>query len=616
MYVDGIRDVGGATREIFAIESIEVLKGPSGAYDGRGSGGGSINLVTKLPKAENFIAGSAGLGTDMYRRGTADANYMLSDEVAIRVNAMAHTADTPGRDDVDVRRWGFAPSITLGLNTPTSATLSYYHLQTDDMPDYGIPYTNTGAANRLANGDKPADVDKDNFYGLKNRDFRETQADIGTATIKHAFSETTILRNTTRYGVTTNEYIVTVPDDSKGNVQNGFVYRAPKQRDSKTTTIANVTDFSIQAMTGNIKHTINTGIEISREETKNHPDRIVNTPGVTGDNCAAGNLTANFYCTSLADPDAGDPWSGSILSGFTKTESTATTKSAYVFDSMELSKAWILNLGLRYDNYSTESDAFRSDTNVRTQLENDSDFVNYQAGVVYKVRPDMSLYASYGTSSTPSGTTLGTGSDNISAANEDLDPERTKSYEVGAKWDVMQNLALTAAIFRTEKTNARVTQPDGTTALAGNQEVKGFELGIAGNLTDKWQAFGGYTFLDSELVDNGDVAANALNDGNRFPNTPKHSASIWTTYALTPSFTIGGGAFYVDKQFGNTANSVSIPSFVRYDAVATYEIDTNLNLQLNVQNLTDERYFNAAYTSHYAQVAPGRLGFLTLNFKY
>lgn len=666
MYVDGIRDVGGQTREIFALESIEVLKGPSGAYDGRGSGGGSINLVSKLPKAESFIAGSVGLGTDQYRRGTADANYMLSDDVAIRLNAMAHSADTPGRDDVDVRRWGFAPSITLGMNSPTSATLSYYHLQTDDMPDYGIPYTYTGASgnanqvgsaafNRLQNGDKPVSVDKDNFYGLKNRDFRKTETDIGTATIKHAFSDTTVLRNTTRYGVTSNDYIVTVPDDSQRNVQNGSVYRAAKSRDSRTETIANVTDLSIQFDAWTIKNSVNAGLEFTREETRNQPYAILQQPqslngngtNVTGCNA---NTTSTFDCTSLNNPNADDPWNGSVLRSPAETTSRAVTKSAYLFDSLELTKKWILNLGVRYDSYSTEADtpayqrivsAGNGASNAvgatvpKVSLENDKNFFNYQAGVVYKLQPNASIYASYATSSTPSGTTLGSGLDNLSgptataplAGNQSLDPERTKSYEVGTKWDVLENLALTSAVFFTEKTNARVLLSDGSTAVAGKQEVKGLELGFAGKLTNKWQAFGGYTYLDSELVDGGltNVGSNAspvfvplssVARGDQFPNTARNSASIWTTYAVLPNLTVGGGAFYVDKIYGNTLNTVSIPSYVRYDAVATYKIDKNLNLQLNVQNLTDERYFNAAYSSHYAQVAAGRLAFLTLNFKY
>lgn len=614
LYVDGIRDVGGQSREVFALESVEVIKGPSGAYDGRGSAGGSINLVTKKPQAVDFISGTLGLGTDRYKRATLDGNYLLDDQVAVRVNLLTHKADTPGRDDVDVERFGLAPSITFGLTTPTSLNLSFYHLRTNDTPDYGLPYTFTSAADRLANGDRPVSVDKDNFYGLTNRDFRETEANIGTATIKHAFSDTTVLRNTTRYGVTSNEYIVTVPDDSKGNVKNGSVYRAPKTRNTRTETIANVTDVSFAFDTAFIKHSFNTGIEFSHEESENRP--YVVTPLVAGNQCNA-TLFANFDCTSLANPNPDDPWSGSVSKSPFEDTTRVITKSAFAFDSMELSEKWLLNLGLRFDDYQTDLDKQTSSSSRPAgHFTNDNSFWNYQAGIVYKLQPNASVYASYGTSSSPSGISGGNASDALNSDIESLEPERSRSYEVGTKWDVLENLSLTAAVFKIEKTNARVTLADGTTDVAGDQEVKGFELGAAGKITRKWQLFAGYTYLDSELTDNGTDPEDMLNNGNRFPNTPQNSASLWTTYDILPKLTIGGGAFYVDEQFGNPANTVSIPSYVRYDAMAGYQIDKHLSLQLNIQNLTDKRYFDSAYTNHFAQVAAGRLTYLTLNFTY
>lgn len=614
LYVDGIRDVGGQSREVFALESVEVIKGPSGAYDGRGSAGGSINLVTKKPQAVDFFSGSVGLGTDRYKRVTLDGNYLLDDQVAVRMNVLSHKADTPGRDDVDVERFGLAPSITFGLTTPTSLNLSFYHLRTNDTPDYGLPYTFTSAADRLANGDRPVSVDKDNFYGLTNRDFRETEANIGTATIKHAFSDTTVLRNTTRYGVTSNEYIVTVPDDSKGNVKNGSVYRAPKSRNTRTETIANVTDVSFAFDTAFIKHSFNTGIEFSHEESENRP--YVVTPLAAGTTCNAA-LFANFDCTSLADPNPDDPWTGWVSKSPFQDTTRVITKSAFAFDSMELSDKWLLNLGLRFDDYQTDLDKETSSSSRPAgKFNNDNSFWNYQAGIVYKLQPNASIYASYGTSSSPSGISGGNASDALNSDIESLEPERSRSYEVGTKWDVLENLSLTAAVFKIEKTNARVTLADGTTDVAGDQEVKGFELGAAGKITRKWQLFAGYTYLDSELTDNGTDPEDMLNNGNRFPNTPQNSASLWTTYDILPKLTIGGGAFYVDEQFGNPANTVSIPSYVRYDAMAGYQIDKHLSLQLNIQNLTDKRYFDSAYTNHFAQVAAGRLTYLTLNFTY
>jgi len=198
------------------------------------------------------------------------------------------------------------------------------------------------------------------------------------------------------------------------------------------------------------------------------------------------------------------------------------------------------------------------------------------------------------------------GGGNISLGNQNLAPERSKSYELGTKWDLLnKDLSLTAAIFRTEKTNGRVTMADGTTQLAGNYKVDGVELGIAGKLTSKWSVFGGYTYMKSKIVSNGNVATSAAYVGNQFANIPTQSASLWTTYDVLPKLTIGGGMYYMGKVFGNVANTKWVPSYTRIDAMASYVIDKNMTLQLNLQNLNDKVYYNQAYTAHYASIAPG-----------
>lgn len=610
-FVDGLRDLGSQSREIFNIETIEVLKGPSGAFDGRGSGGGSINIVSKTPKAENFVRGSVGLGTDQYKRGSLDVNYLLTDDVAVRINAMAHDADVPGRDAVDTKRWGFAPSIIFGLNTPTSLTLSYYKLKTDDMPDYGLPLTaaSQGPIRRPVSG-----VSKDNFYGTKARDFRETEIDAGTAVIKHAFSETASFRNVTRYAVSKNDYVVTNPDDSAGNVPNGTVWRSSKSRNSKTESFGNLSEFSFKFDTAAIKHSLNTGFEYSYEDTTNTPYLV--TAASSTRICNA-TLLNNYTCTSLYNPNPSDPWLGTVVKGPTTTETRTQSKSFYVFDSAEIAQNWIVNLGLRRDIYSTDSDAYNSSTRVRTKLDSGAAFWNYQAGLVYKIQPNASVYIAHGTSSTPSGTSNGDGTENLSAANMNLDPERVKNNEIGLKWDVLSNLSLTTAIFHTKKDNARVTLADGTTlALDGEQKVKGFEIGFAGAVTPSWQVFGGYTHLDSELVGNGPRAVDRANNGNEFPGIAKKSATLWTTYNVTNKWTVGGGANYMDEVYANVANTIVLPSYTRFDAMSSYKIDKNLSLQLNVLNLTDKRYIDKSFTTHFATVAAGRSAMLQLLFNY
>ncbi|MGO4763161.1 TonB-dependent receptor [Cupriavidus sp. 2KB_3] len=623
IFVDGARDAGSQTRDTFNIENIEVIKGPSSAYGGKGSVGGMINIVSKLPTKENFVQGSVGVGTDAYKRATVDGNYVLNDNTGLRLNAMAMDANTPGREAVGGHSWGFAPSVTFGLNSPTKVTLSYYHLQGRDMPDYSIPYARPSATATKANPVGPANVDRNNFYGLTSRDFRETQTDIATAIVQHEFSEKLTFRNTTRWGRSSNDYIVTNPDDSRGNVPNGFVYRSSKNRDSSTDTLINQTDFIAKFDTGRLKHSMLFGFEFSRDDTDNTPYNVVpGATGATGTTCNTALLNSGD-CTSLYNPNPGAVWTGRVgKMGYTQTTKT-DTRAVYLFDTVELTRQWLINGGVRYDSYRTTS-ATPAYTNPNTNaavaavnLANNSSFFNYQAGIVYKPVDIGSIYLSYGTASTPPGTSNGDGSDNLSAQVQNLDPERSRAWELGTKWDLLgKRLSLTGAIFQIEKNNARVAVDANTTANVGKQEVRGFELGFAGSVTDKWNLFGGYTYLDSELKDNGPQSANAANNGNQFPNTPKNSFSLWSTYQVLPALTVGGGAYYVSKVYGNPANSTYVPAYWRFDAMAAYRVNKNLTLQLNIQNLFDKTYYTKAFTTHYAALAPGRFGMLTANFRF
>mgnify|MGYP001173881981 FL=1 len=618
-FIDGLRDVGSQAREIFNVESIEVSKGPGSAYTGAGSTGGSLNLISKTAKQRDFGDASVTLGSDQTRRYTLDVNRVLGDNVAGRLNLMKHEANVAGRDGVDVSRWGVAPTITFGFDTPTRATLSYYHLETDDMPDYGIPLTVATPGNP---GREPVSVDRDNFYGLESRDFRESTTDAGTIRLEHDLNENLTVSNTTRIARTTLDYIVTNPDDSRGNVPNGLVSRSAKSRNSDTQSWVNQTDLTARFDTGGIEHTLVTGVEISDVGVHNRP--YVVTPGAAGNTCGAAQL-ASGGCTSLSNPSPKDAWTGSIARSAATTDTDTETLAAYVFDTLKFNEQWSLNMGLRYDDYETEQKAV-STAGVVTRPENKSHFWNYQLGLVFNPLPNGSIYAAWSTSSNPSGETGGEGSDALNVNNQVLDPERNRNYEIGTKWDFFdERLGLTAALFRTEKTNARVTNASGFQESIGETQVDGLELGATGQITRNWQVFASYTYLDAELVKSGaanvgtraaPVYVEGLYDGNEVPSTPKHSFSFWNTYNLTQDLTIGGGATYVDSRFGDTANNIEVPEYWRYDAMAAYRVSKNLDLQLNVQNLTDKRYFDQVYGSHYAHVAAGRTALLSTNFHF
>jgi catecholate siderophore receptor len=634
VFVDGVRDTGGQTREVFNLEQVEVIKGPDSVYSGRGSGGGSINLSSKTPKLDSFVAGSAAAGTDNYYRVTADGNYAFAKNAALRLNLMATGGDTPGRDSVSFKRWGVAPSLAFGIDTDTQATLSYYHLDTDQDPDYGIPLASkrTWGAAGTDSRTRPAsgilDVSRDAYYGL-DRDWMKTKADIATFAIRHEINDNLAIRQVIRYGKTLNDYLVTNPGDG-GAAQfvagEWWMKRGTKSRWNETTTTAFVTDLTGKFELAGLKNRFNLGVELSREVNDNATYVISTTVGSA---CPAGFTGAGTGdCTRLYAPNPSDAWAGVINRGPAST-SKSRNGSIYAFDTIDLTDKLLLNLGVRYDDYSTQGvNATATSANgvvtgvTYTNLPKGGwDFVNYQIGLNYKPTPSSSLYVSYATSSTPPNIAGGDQNTAATPAQVVLDPEDTTSIEAGAKWNVFnEKLALSGAVFRTERKNAQIALSATEIAQAGEVRVQGVEIGVSGYVTRAWQVFGGYTYMDSELVKG---PYTSVNIGDPLANTPKNTVSLFTTYRVLPQLSVGGGVYYVSKMFGGNqggagggTNKVFAPSYTRYDAFASWTISKAASLQLNVQNLTDERYILRTNGVHHADPAPGRQALLTLNVKY
>ncbi|PWB34428.1 TonB-dependent siderophore receptor [Pseudomonas sp. SDI] len=591
--IDGLRDLGRMSHETFNVERVEVLKGPSSAYSGRGSTGGTINQVSKKAQAEDFISGSLKLGTDQLRRETIDINqYLPEQDLALRLNAMKHEADTPGRDHVDVSRWGIAPTITWGLSGPTRVTASYYHLESDDTPDQGHPISLVS--------NKPVKVDRDNFYGLADRDFRKTSADLATLIVEHDFNEVFSLRNTLRGGRSMQNYVMSRPVFANvGQELAGQVPRGFRPRNVVNTSLINQTDLFGTFHTGTIKHSYAAGLEVSRE-TITDKEKYLGNNGRPGD---------------LQNPNPHDDgWTLTPGSNTVTSKHQTEVKSLYVFDTLGLHEQWDLNLGLRYDDYAIKN-------RVAGGAESNAELWNYQVGIVFKPLPNGSIYLSYGTSSNPSGENTqsggadGAGAGNLNGNKANLDPEKSRSLELGTKWDVFNDkLALTAAIFRTEKTNARVTDPiSGLVTLNGDQQVTGVELEATGDITDAWAVRAGYTYLDAKVLKAGGDGAN---DGNRSKFIAPNTFSLWTSYDLDAKWTVGAGANYMDQRYMNDANTVSLDDYWRYDAMLAYKVNKNLDLRLNVLNLADETIYDASHVGLFATVAPGRSAELTAEFRF
>ncbi|MGU7781082.1 TonB-dependent receptor [Burkholderia sp. PU8-34] len=606
IFVDGMRDSGVQNRETFAVEQISVVKGPDSVYAGRGSVGGSIDIVTKTPQNDDFINGSIGFGTDGYKRATIDANRKLNDTTAVRLNVMGHDANQAGRSDVYSKRWGVAPSVVFGLNTPTTVTVSYYHLNSYDMPDFSVPFR--------ASGGTPVPTDRGQFFGLNTRDYRYTQTDSAEVRVEHRFNDDLKLKNTTMFGRSTLDYVATNPQILASNPN--MLGLQAKSGKYALNSIANQTEVTGRASLFGMQHTMTAGVEFSHEQSRYEGYLVSDSAGNnirTGGPCSvAGN------CTPLAGGwNANMPWTGSIVLNGDKgfpgptTNTRTDTVSAYMFDTMKLSERWLFNAGLRFDRYDiTAKQAGVAD------LSNTSNLFSYQFGLVFKPVHNVSLYASYGTSSNPPGSNagLGGGTDQITATNQDLTPERSRNIEIGAKWDVLdERLSLTSALFQTEKTNARVSDGLGHTVNAGTQRVRGVELGFAGNVTNKWRVFGGYSYLNAITTDAG--PGNPGGSGLPMVMVPKHNFTLWTSYDVMPKLTVGAGATVASKTYASVSPTVKkwTPGYARFDAAATWRVNKTMDLQLNVQNLFDKKYYSSAYPI-YATWAPGRSAMVTLNF--
>lgn len=622
LFLDGIRDSSTQVRDTFNLEQVEVIKGPDSVYSGRGGAGGSINMVSKAPKATDFTEATAQIGTDNNYRATIDGNWRLADKAAFRLNVMGNKGDVAGRDDaVDFERWGVAPSLMLGIGTPTRITLSYYHYQDDSMPDYSIPYDpKTGQPVTETRG-----VSRKTFYGLTGRDFMSTRDDVATVDFQHDFSDKLQLRNVTRYGRGTTDFAATNPDDSKGNVPNGLVYRALKSGYYVTKSFANQTDLTGEFDTGSLKHSFDLGFEYSNIKQ----DKDGYTESIPGGTSACAGSPNPALCASLWDPEPGTSYPGHLQRNDNPARYNTDTVALYGFDTIKFNEQWQASIGARWDNYRTSGSNIakgRNDpagTPAFYNTSREDNLFNYQLGLAYKPLPNGTIYATYGTSSTPSAIAAGAISDAATATSASLEPEKSRTVELGTKWQVFDDrLTLSAAAFHDIRKNTSVAVSATEVSQVGEARVRGIELGFSGNITPRWNVFGGYTFMDSEVTKG---AYNSGAVGQDLPNTPRNAFSLWTTYKVLPKLTVGGGAYYVDKQFGNadasnnadgTPKARWVPSYWRFDAMAGYEFNEHFSAQLNVLNLFDETYYTKAYAAHYAALGSGRAALLSLKVRY
>jgi catecholate siderophore receptor len=625
VYIDNIRDFGGYSRDPFNIDQVEVVKGPASSYTGRGSTGGSVNLVSKAPSLDSsFYRSTLGFGSNSFKRLTFDLNQELTPlwegrtvepgdstkaakvtitepflKTSLRLNGMWTEGDVSNRNEVEYSRWGIAPSLALGFGHDAVLTLSYFHLEQDNVPDYGIPWVPaTQAILPQQYWNKPPPVNFDNFYGLLERDKEEISTDVATMRYDQKVNDSFSLRNTLRYGQTHRDSITTAPRFVAGVTDPSIaINREFQARDQIDTIIAEQFDVRLSLETFGVKHELITGFDLAHETAKNKLRAADPAP------------RADLY-----NPDPHQPYTGVIRYTGAVNESTSDNVGLFLGDTM---KFWqdkiLLSGGVRWDYYEAELEqraapAVPGSPAPTAVFDRVDRVFSYRVALAYKPVPIGTFYVAYGTSFNPSAEGAVSLAP-LTAATALLDPEENRTFEIGTKWDVLsERLAVTAAVFRTDKTNARtpgLTPNDPPTVLDGEQRVQGFEITAAGNITERWRIFGGYTYLDSEIRATNALTIDPLTGllvpqvGNRLPQTPQNSFSLWTAYAFPWGIEVGAGANYVGARFSSADNLREAPEYWLFDALISKQFTKNIKAQINVYNIADEKYIDRVGGGHF-----------------
>ncbi|OHC26491.1 MAG: ligand-gated channel protein [Pseudomonadales bacterium RIFCSPHIGHO2_02_FULL_60_43] len=620
IFIDGARDNGSYTRDVFNVESVEVAKGPA-ADNGRGGAGGYVNLVTKTPTLEEFIGGGISYAFDQYdsearKRMTLDTNQVINDSTAVRLNLLLEDSGVAGREHAEKNSWGIAPSVAFGLGTDTRAIFAYEHVQMNDRPDLGV--AGVALRDKLKGAGTPYDpsvwsADRDTFFGLKS-DFDDTTSDALLFRIEQDLGAVSTVSNQTRLARVDRQARFTHVLDDDNNANAALVNVQRQQYDRVNTSLSNITNLSTQFLTWGIAHNLSTGLELTHEKSESLAFASQTLPGLV----------------SVFDPD----WSRSVpaaLAPRDRTKVDVDTAALYVYDTLEFNPQWQLTGGLRLEQYEASISSRNLSSGAATPGDgfNDTELsLGGKLGLVYKPLPNGSLYTAYGVSTQPPGSYLS--NSDISRADQGLpalikgaDPVRAHNYEIGTKWDFFdKRLSTAAALFYTVKKNVAITGLDvGQTGSAtlkgyGEQAVKGLELSASGKLTDNWSVFGGIVFMDSERkhsaylddvrrrANAGDYGTELRTNGDELAFTPKVSGNLWTTYRLPVGLTFGLGAQHVGSSYLGRPDDAErmvangrfgrVPSYTTFAAMASYEVNANVDVRLNIDNLTDEEYVASA----------------------
>lgn len=623
IFVDGIRDLGSISRDIFNTEAVEVQKGPAGTDNGRTAPTGAINMVSKRASLESALSGTLSVGVDGQKRVTADVNQTLGDQSnsALRLNVLWQDSDVPGRDHVENQRLGLAASLGFGLETATRAWLNLLYVDQDNIPDGYVPTIALPGWQPQSGQEALAGhpVDSRNFYGTR-KDHDDVRAQMATFIVEHDFSDNVRLSNVARWGETRQDYLLTafmstnaniVSDPANPNDLSAYTMTRgnPTIRDARNRILTDQLNLRADFATGAIEHNLSVGAEITSEKQ------------ITYGHSSSGTLpVANLY-----DPDWNDTSNYTHSRNGTASRGKTNTLAFYAFDTAKFFDGLLLVTGgIRLDHYKTTyvSTAVCNNGTGRgavpcgtapvgsivttADLTAKDTLFNWKLGAVLKPSEPVSLYVNYALSQQPPGGdnfTLATGN---SANNPDFAPQKAKTIEAGVKLDALDGaLAFNAAVFQTKVLN-EVNAADPSDIQSGSKRVRGFELSVVGNITDDWSISAGYGHQKTKVTNGGAVAV----DGSTgLTYAPDDSFSSWTSYRAPFGLEIAGGVRYTSGMRRGTDGAAGTPprtqGYTVVDALLGYAVNDNVTLRVNAYNLFDKHYVAAINKSGY-RYTPGQ----------
>lgn len=572
-FLDGIRDDVEYFRDLYNVDRVEALKGPNAMIFGRGGAGGLINRVTKQPLSVPVREISATLGAWEQYRATFDLGQPLSHRLSSRLNAVYEDSGSY-RDEVTLRRYGLNPTLAFQLAPRTRLVAGFEYFHDERTADRGVP----------SYQGRPLHTRNSTFFGDPAQSQTFATARIATATLDHDFGQGLTLRNSSRFASYSKFYQNIFPGavNPSGITVSLSAYNNHTDREN----LFNQTDLVLTTDTGSIQHTLLAGLELGRQETDNlRLTGYFTTISPTTTSVSVPVITPRTTLPVTFLPSATDA----------NNHGVATTIATYVQDQIGLLPQLQTVLGARVEDFSID---FRNNrTGVVTEQRDR--LLSPRAGLVWKPRAAVSIYASYSMTNIPrAGEQLAS----LSPTNRAFDPEQFENCELGLKWEPRPSFFLTAALYQLDRRNVVVADPADATRsiLVDGQRTEGVELGFSGKVTARWNLTGGYAYQDGKIL--ATQSATALS-GARLAQLPRHSASFWQRYDLSSTWGFGLGCVHRGEIFAATDNAVRLPGFTRLDAAIFFKLNARFRAQLNIENLLDRDYAASAHNNN--NITPG-----------